>query len=71
MSPLNIKHKEIFQDKLCEVPLRSFWKDSGGGIEITFYLCCQKLSWPELLGYCEFSRLFGHVPEAFSPDVTS
>uniref|UniRef100_A0A803SYU5 Calmodulin-binding transcription activator 1 n=1 Tax=Anolis carolinensis TaxID=28377 RepID=A0A803SYU5_ANOCA len=33
-------------------------------------MCCRRLSWPESLVCCEFSRLPGHVPEAFSPNVS-
>uniref|UniRef100_A0A803SWG2 Uncharacterized protein n=1 Tax=Anolis carolinensis TaxID=28377 RepID=A0A803SWG2_ANOCA len=32
--------------------------------------CCRRLSWPESQGCCMSFGLCGHVPEAFSPDVS-
>ncbi|XP_062830451.1 mitochondrial import inner membrane translocase subunit Tim10 B isoform X2 [Anolis carolinensis] len=33
-------------------------------------VCCRRLSWPGSQGCCVSFGLCGHVPEAFSPDVS-
>ncbi|XP_062835935.1 uncharacterized protein LOC103282681 isoform X2 [Anolis carolinensis] len=39
-------------------------------LEWILWLCCRKLSWPGSHCCGMYSGLYGHVPEAFSPDVS-